>query len=90
LQNELNSSSTARRHGHRFLLDKMGRNGFDIEETKYITAEEVEFLLSEPVITFDRARAQKLPRLCRVTFVSNTVSFEARRRALQINGLQVS
>lgn len=32
-----------------FLLDKMGRNGFDIEDTKCITAEQVEFLLSEPV-----------------------------------------
>ncbi len=29
----------------------MGKNGFNIEDTKCITAEEVEFLLSEPVTT---------------------------------------
>jgi hypothetical protein len=32
-----------------FLLDKIGRNGIDIEDTKCITAEQVEFLLSEPI-----------------------------------------
>jgi hypothetical protein len=32
-----------------FLLDKRARNGFDIEDTKCITAEQVEFLLSEPI-----------------------------------------
>jgi hypothetical protein len=34
-----------------FLLDKRGRNGFDIEDTKGITAEEAEFLLGEPIQT---------------------------------------
>jgi hypothetical protein len=34
-----------------FLLDKRGKNGFDIEDTKCITAEQVEFLLSEPITT---------------------------------------
>ena len=31
-----------------FLLDKIGENGFDIEDTKTILAETVEALLSEP------------------------------------------
>jgi hypothetical protein len=34
-----------------FLLDKRGKNGFDIEDTKCITAEQVTFLLSEPITT---------------------------------------
>jgi hypothetical protein len=32
-----------------FLLDRIGRNGFDIEATKCITAEQVECLLGEPI-----------------------------------------
>jgi hypothetical protein len=34
-----------------FLLDKRGQNGFVIEDTKCITAEEVEFLLGEQIET---------------------------------------
>jgi hypothetical protein len=34
-----------------FLLDKRGKHGFDIKDTKCITAEQVEFLLSEPITT---------------------------------------
>ena len=40
-----------------FLLDKIGRNGIDIEDTKTILAETVEALLGEPItVLIDRGR----------------------------------
>ena len=40
-----------------FLLDKMGRDGIDSEDTKCILAETIETLLGEPISTLlDRGR----------------------------------
>jgi hypothetical protein len=42
-----------------FLLDKIGRNGIDIEDTKSILAETVEVLLGAPITTLiDRGRCE--------------------------------
>jgi hypothetical protein len=44
-------------HSTSFLLDKLGKNGIDIEDTKSILAETVEALLGEPIIgLIDRKR----------------------------------
>jgi hypothetical protein len=44
-----------------FLLNKRGKNSFDIEDTKCITAEQVEFLLSESIITLIKRWRKNCP-----------------------------
>jgi hypothetical protein len=45
------------------LLDKRGANGFDIEDTKCILAETIEFLLGEPIaILIERGRRKAAKR----------------------------
>jgi len=59
---ELNSGRPQRRHGTCFLLDRHSRNKpWDIEDTKCIIAEQVEFLLSEPVASLIERGRTKCP-----------------------------
>jgi hypothetical protein len=47
----------AANHSTSFLLDKLGKNGIDIDDTKCILAEAVEALLGQPVTALiDRGR----------------------------------
>lgn len=46
-----------------FILDKLGKNGIDIEDTKTILAETVEALLDHPIsVLIDRGRRNDPPR----------------------------
>jgi hypothetical protein len=55
------------------LLDKIGKNGIDIDDTKCITAEQVEFLLSEPIAVLTERGRKNCPDSAAVNDVSQRV-----------------
>lgn len=62
LHMELNSRSPRRpRQDHLFSTRQNGKDGFDIEDTKCITAEELQFLFSEPIAAWIERGRKKCP-----------------------------